>query len=133
MARIKDIKDRLRQDLRNKIVFCREYIDELTFVNVGAEYSKLLKYDESAIPSYKSVLSCNNYHPDLGNYLAIENIGILFESELKINIQNLITSYSDNQYLIIKTDAEIKDETLYFLKETDGIKVSLKNLTYIVI
>ena len=122
--------------MRNKIVFCRENIDELSYVNVGAELSMLLKnntYDDFAIPSYKSVLSKNNRHPDLGSYLAIENIGILFEPELKLNIQNLITSYSDNQYLIVRTDAEIKEDTLYFLKETDGIKVSLKNLTYIVI
>lgn len=43
---------------------------------------------------------------NIGRYLAIFNIDILFEPELKLDVGNLFDSYSKNQCLIIQADSE---------------------------
>jgi hypothetical protein len=134
MAEVKDILNYLQQSTRNKIVFCRDYMDDIAFINVGRELSQLLGEHPQEISGfetmYKQVLNASSYNDKIGLYLAIENIGILFEPELKLDLRSVINNYSKNQCLIIKTEAAIQNDTLYFLDETDTIHVNLQGLSY---
>jgi hypothetical protein len=134
MIDINELTKYVKQNTRNKIVFCREDIGRITFVNVGLILSQFLSDEESIANVYQ--LLCNRilnqhlYNDIIGDYIAIENIGILFEPELKLDLHNILESYSRNQCLIIKSDAEIRDEVFYFLTPDDTAIISLSGLSY---
>lgn len=101
------IKTYLAQNTRNKLVFCDHSIDGISFVDVGFELSLRLSkssYDNDS--ALTDVLGQSLHHDEIGPYLAITNIGILFEPELKLNIRDILDSYSKNQCLIVQTEAE---------------------------
>ena len=74
------------QGTRNKIVFCKEDVEGLDFINVGKELSILLGDNPQEISGfetmYRKVLNRSKHSDQIGTYLAVENIGILFEQEL---------------------------------------------------
>ena len=107
---------------RNHLVFCREEIPGLTFVNVGNELSLALTHEDlnSSMVSYAAddffseVLSQKYCDDKIGPYLAFKNIGILFEQELGFNVRKTIESESRNRTLIICSLGEIKNNHYYF-------------------
>ncbi len=123
------------------IVFCREVIPELTFVNVGLELSdKILKegldspmLDFATDDFIQEIMSRHESHPEIGNYLALTNIGILFEPSLSYNIPELFKSHSRNKILFIHTQAVIKDDVLYFNNPSDNITAELSGVHYIIV
>ena len=85
-----DIKDYIAQNIRNKIVICRDSIDGLDFINVGYDLSKLLSKNSYNYEEAVSAILDKTFHDEtIGNYLALTNIAILFEPELKINISDI--------------------------------------------
>ena len=68
-----------------------------------------------------------------GKYLAIQNVGILFEPELKTDFLQILDKYSSSNTLFVKWEGEIKDGILYFLTKEKGQKIDIKNLSHIVI
>ena len=135
MTNINDIKNYLQQGTRNKIVFCKDGIEGISFINVGTELAMLLGENPLEVSGfetmYKQVLNRSNHKDQIGTYLAIENIGILFEPELKLDLWSVLNHYSKNQCLVIKIDAAIENDTLYFIDSTDGVSVKLQGLSYI--
>lgn len=134
MLTIQDIAYYLQQNTRNKIVFCREGIDGIRFINVGLELSRILGENpdtmDGADTAYKQVLGQSQENGLIGMYLALENIGILFEPDLKLDVRSIFDNYSKNQCLIVNTDAEIADDRFYFLRKGDGTEVNLQGLSY---
>ena len=63
----------------------------------------------------------------LGKHLAIQNLGVLFEPELKIDFLSLIDKYSRTNALFMQWDGEIENDTLYFLTKEKGKKINIKN------
>lgn len=134
MSNINEITTYLHQSTRNKIVLCKKRIDGIDFINVGKELAMLLGDNPHEVPGfetmYRQVLNRSNHNDQIGTYLAIENIGILFESELKLDLRSVLNQYSKNQCLIIKTDSAIENDILYFIDSTDGVSVNLQGLSY---
>ena len=97
----------VKQDLRNKIVFSKQFIEGLQYLNVGLTLAKMLR--DNSLPSlaiqqlFSDAVKADQ---NIGRYLAIFNIDILFEPELKLDVGNLFDSYSKNQCLIIQADSE---------------------------
>lgn len=124
----------VEQNTRNKIVFCHEDIDEITFVNVGLILSQLLTNEKNIANGYQllcsNILNFHLYNKEVGDYIAIENIGILFEPELKLDLRNIIESFSRNSCLIIKSDADIINDKYYFLTPDDSTEINLSGLSY---
>ena len=107
-----DIKDYIAQTTRNKIVICSDSIDGLEFINVGYELSKLLSKNSYNYEEAVRAILYKTFHDDtIGNYLALTNIAILFEPELKINVSDILDAYSKNQCLIIQSDFDIHQWT----------------------
>ena len=123
------------------IVFCREMMPELTFVNVGLVLSeKILEegldspmLDFATDDFIQEIMSRHESHPEIGNYLALTNIGILFEPSLSYNIPELFKSHSRNKILFIHTQAVIKDDVLYFNDPSDNITADLSGVHYIIV
>ena len=97
----------VKQDLRNKIVFSKQCIEGLQYLNVGLTFAKMLR--DNSLPSlaiqqlFSDAVKADQ---NIGRYLAIFNIDILFEPDLKLDVGNLFDSYSKNQCLVIQADSE---------------------------
>lgn len=97
----------VKQDLRNKIVFSKQCIEGLQYLNVGLTLATMLR--DNSLPSlaiqqlFSDAVKADQ---NIGRYLAIFNIDILFEPELKLDVGNLFDSYSKNQCLVIQADSE---------------------------
>lgn len=108
MQALVEISELVAQNTRHKLVFCGHSIDEISFVDVGFELSLRLSkssYDNDS--ALTDVFGQSFHHDKIGPYLAIRNIGILFEPELKLNIRDILDSYSKNQCLIVQSEAEM--------------------------
>ena len=69
--------------------------------------------------------------PDVGDYVAIRNIGILFEPALHINLHAKVDSWSRTRVLIIYHEGTIHNH-VFFLTTNSETKYSfnLKDITY---
>lgn len=124
---------------RNKIIFYKESIPDITPTDVGKLLSQALFNfkDEKRLPmratmELEKILNKAVFdHPRFGKVLAIANLGILFETELKQDFNNIIDSYSKNNTLFVEWKGEIDNNTLYFLTKENGIKININNISHI--
>ena len=133
------IADYLAQATRNRLVFCHEQIAGLTFVNLGKALAEsLVKQDlRSPMIAYMAeevldeILSSTKVDDEIGSYVALDNIGVLFEPDLAFNLKSVIDSASTNKVVIIHSDGIIKSDRYYFLQEGDASFIDLHGLSYI--
>ncbi len=131
----------MRTQSRNKIVFFRDNIPGIQQINVGFLLSEAIfnlketdKFSLRAARVLETILQNAIWtHPLYGRILAIENIGILFEPELKIDITRLLDRYSQNNALFVQWKGQVDREHLYFLTKEHGIKTNIKNLSHTVL
>lgn len=124
---------------RNKIVFYKEPLLDIIPTDVGKLLSQsLFNFDsEKRLPmkateKIDKILSEAVFeHPNFGKTLAIANVGILFELDLKQDFRRLIDSHSTNNLLLIEWDGEIENNVIYFLSKEKGIKINMNNLSHI--
>ncbi len=79
---------------------------------------------------YKLIQEHKALDNKIGYYIALKNIGILFEPTLKINMRMLIDSVSQSMTLILNTSGKVRNNTFYFIDEESGITVSLAGMSY---
>lgn len=137
----REIANYIPQMTRNHLVFCREDIPCLTFLNVGKELSEVLTREDLNSPmisyaaedAFSELLSQKYYDDEIGSYLALENIGILFEQVLGFNIRKMLESESINRTLIICSLGEIKNNHFYFYTEGDGVDIDLTGIPHLIL
>ena len=131
----------LKTQSRNKVVFYKDSIDAIPAINIGTELSQILfnLNDLTKLPM-KVSLELENMlntatidHEIYGRLLAISNLGILFEPELKVDFNNLLEKYSNTNTLFVKWEGSIDNENLYFLSKEKGIKININKLSHIAI
>ena len=118
------IADYLAQATRNRLVFCHEQIEGLTFVNVGKVLAESLAKQDLRSPmiAYMAeevldeILSSTKVDDEIGSYVALDNIGVLFEPDLAFNLKSVIDSASTNKVVIIHSDGIIKSDRYYFFR-----------------
>lgn len=133
------IADYLAQATRNRLVFCHEQIEGLTFVNVGKVLAESLAKQDLRSPmiAYMAeevldeILSSTKVDDEIGSYVALDNIGVLFEPDLAFNLKSVIDNASTNKVVIILSDGIIKSDRYYFLQEGDASFIDLHGLSYI--
>lgn len=133
MDKYQEIADYTKTDGRNKIVFCQSKIDGIWFKNVGQELSLALQDGNTPIDTYGFVadsLSHSFTDDSIGNYMAIQNIGILFEPELQLDVRRLFDTLSQNQCLIICSEAVVENQKLHYPQHEQPF-VDLQGLSYI--
>ena len=120
---------------KNRVVFCNQSEGA---VDLGEELSSLIKpHLEHKRLSMKTkdlideLVQTNTKSSDeIGKYIAIKNLGMIFEPELKINFEHFLKTYSSDITIIIQWQGELSSNHLFFLSKAEGIKADLKNLTY---
>ena len=132
------INDFINQNPKYKLIFTKNEIDGLVFTDMGYEMAALLKGQPSpsvvATVTFDSVAAKGmNPHPVYGRYLAIKNIGILFEPALRLNIRMLFESISHDTLLVVCSDGVIKNDYYYFNEHTEDYGVPVSGLSYLVI
>lgn len=135
------IQSYLNSTARNKIIFFRNDIPGIEPIdlgnNVAGSISKIVNDKRLSFKAkliIEDVLSSSHIeHDNYGRILAVSNIGILFEPDLKIDIINLFDSYSSGTPLFIRWEGETEKGKLFFLSKQNGIKVELKNISHIII
>jgi len=139
MTEKEQIQEYLAQANRNRLVFCHDRLQDLFFTNVGRTLSDLLSNESlrSSMVAYAAedalneILSLTQEDDMIGTYVAMDNIGILFEPELGFNLKSILDSASTNKTIIICSDGMIKSDCFYFLQEGDNDWIDLKGLSYI--
>lgn len=135
------IQNYLESFSRNKIVFYNHYISGIEELNVGKCLSQeITSFSSDAKVGLKTMQIINKMFSssilviqEYGKCLAIKNIGILLEPELKIDFVQILDKYSSSNTLYVKWEGEIEDGILYFLTKEKGQKIDIKNLSHIVI
>jgi hypothetical protein len=135
------IADYIKSQSRNKIIFYSQDISALQSLNVGLRISESIynlnepgRIAMRVLSELDGILNAAIYqHNVFGRYLSIENIGVLFEPELKLDFANLLDNYSQNNVFFVKWEGEIDAENIYFLTKENGIKINIKNLSHILI
>ena len=76
-----------------------------------------------------------SHSEDFGEYIALKNLGILFEPLLKINIEGFLDRWSQNMILFLDIGKSVISDNFFFLSKGCSSKytVSLEGLNYIVI
>jgi hypothetical protein len=133
------IKNYISQNSRNKIVLCHKHIEGLQFVNVGKELAKALFNEDlrssmiayTAEESLYDIFSSPKNDSQIGDYVGLDNIGILFEPELGFNLKSTLDNASTNKTILICWDGVVQSDKLFFLQPGDGVFIDLKGLSYI--
>lgn len=139
MAMRNIISDYLVQTTRNRLIFCHEHIEGLSFINVGKTLAEGLASQNLRSPMIayiaeeilSDILSANNIDAEIGPYVALDNIGILFEPELAFNLRTVIDNASTNKAVFIHSDGFINSDRFYFQQEGDSFSIDLQGLSYI--
>lgn len=131
----------LQSQSRNKIVFFKNDMPGIEQLNVGDKLAKEIKHlvEDSKIGLKSRLIIEELFSSSItndsayGKYLAIQNVGILFEPELKTDFLQILDKYSSSNTLFVKWEGEIENGILYFLTKEKGQKIDIKNLSHIVI
>lgn len=135
------ILEYLKNHSRHKMIVHIEEFKGIKYVDIGKSLS--IQIEKKSNNKNLSLLAKDKLNQILtegieknrvyGNILAIKNLGILFEKELKIDFINLIENFSKTTPLFILWDGEYNDDNLYFLTKQKGINLNIKNISYIFI
>lgn len=138
---IDTIRSYANSQSRNKIVFHRNEIQDITTIDLGLSLANsIYNFQETSnvsmmvIAELSKILgSAVSQHQEFGKYLSVENTGILLEPALKIDFWRFLDSYSQNNLLFVKWEGETDADNIYFLTKENGININIQNLSHIVL
>jgi len=133
------ISSYLKSQSRNKIVFYKDNIFDFPAIDVGNLLAQAIfnLKDEIKLPMRVSseldlILNATIIdHKSYGRILAISNIGILLEPDLKQDFNRLLENNSNSNALFVHWTGEIDEEYIYFQTKDQGKKINIKNLSHI--
>ena len=126
---------------RNKIVIHEDSLPGLHSIDLGKKLAYVLKpiVNHKRLPLkclslIVSILSTSIEEDKLyGKYLAIQNLGILLEPDLKLDLAYLLDNFSTSNTLFVEWEGEIEGDNLYFQTKHKGKKIDISHLSHIVI
>ena len=130
----------LNSSTRTRLMVSLNKIDTLDYVDVGKELSFRLNstsFEDRRFPiKAKETLNemlTKHYsnNETIGDYLAITNLGILLEPELKLNFLEFIQSTSQNYPLILHWEGDFDNDSLIFKSKPNGLAFSLTGINYL--
>ena len=131
------LKDYIDRRARHNLIFVRSEIEGLEYVDVGKELAEALAVQTEidmfpllADKELNVLLECHTQEMEgVGRYVAIRNLGILFEPELALNVHDKISEWSREKALIVKLEGNVVDDEFHFCEsDTSRCKIPLKNV-----
>ena len=86
---------------------------------------------EDALKKILSQGSCKN--EQIGEYLAIKNIGILFEPALHLDVKTILKNWSRDHVLVVMLEGEIQNGLFYLSTKETRYIVNLNDITHKII
>lgn len=131
-------EDCVNSSSRKRLLLSKSPFCDVEYVDVGVLLSSELKglnsFDDVAalVEMRLNEMMTGNIHVrDNGEtYIAIKNIGILFEPLLHVNLESFVVNYSKGQTLVVCADGEVVDDVFYFHGINSRYKINLNGLTY---
>lgn len=136
------IESFLKKQSRNRlIILLNEKYQDLFFTDIGSELSKAIEKQVNhkqismiASDALETIMQNNEKtHPIIGKYIAICNLGILFENSLKFDVVHFLDSHSKNQTLFVEWEGEMDNNKLFFLSKNKGLQFDLTNISHIIL
>ncbi len=136
---VNKIMQYLQSDSRNKLVFLKEKPADIPCLDIGSSFAQELnqlgnnKHIGFVAEKILNDLMTQavSFTEPFGNVQCIENLGILFEPELKLNFLLFLDKYSKDIPLFVHWDGQIENNTLYFLTKERGIIIDIQELSHI--
>lgn len=136
----KDIlMDKIDKYASYNLLFTKGMVDGLNYIDVGYKLSLKIKtqLSSSNLPMQAedelNAILCESVTCDklLGNYLALCNIGILFEPQLKLNVRAIIERNSRQQVLIVNMEGRISDKKFHLAGSSEQMyTINLSDIPY---
>lgn len=130
MASIYDIQAYAVGKARNKIVFCPTCIEGLDYKDIGYELASLLQQGCDKENALSKLVNQSEENTVIGKYLAVRNVGILFEPCLKINIESMLEQQSKNKTFVICAEGSFSGNTFLFKGDCKS-QINLEGLSHI--
>lgn len=131
----------LKIESRNKVIIHNKLFNNVKYLDIGLCLSEFLvdkltdknigmiskEFIDNLISEYCFV------HPTFGKIIALKNIGILLEENLKLNFVNFLELHSKSLPLFIEWKGEYNNKKLYFLKLSSGLKFDISQINHLFI
>ena len=123
---------------RNQLVFTSYEVGDITYVDIGQLLSRKIEtsIDKKRLPmiaeiEISSIMNeCMSQIEELGNFIAIKNIGILFEPALQIDVKSFLDKCSRRTVSIANHNRELKKTRYYLAKNNTRYVANLTDITY---
>lgn len=120
---MKGLTKYINKDSRHKLLFMPFSSIEIPFIDIGQELSKSIEFDVNnkrlsliADEALEKIISYNIVNDkNIGKYVAIKNIGILFEPALKFDLRAKIDSWAKSFILIIDSNEGTVINNIFYL------------------
>lgn len=135
---LQSLATHINRQSRNNLLFTTTVVEGLTFVDIGRHLSGEIENSLEkkrlgmiAEDALKRIL-CRalNNNAEIGEYLAIKNIGILFEPALSLDVKAILKNWSRDHVLIVKHEGEIREGIFYLASNAVKHSINLKEITY---
>ena len=121
---------------RNKLIFVTSLDQHLQSIDVGFELAKSIENDLSSphLPMIAEDYLNAILHraikedPIIGEYIALENWGILFEPALKLNLVSIFDSHSKSNALILVNCGQADYENFHLVSKHFNTTFPIGNL-----
>ena len=103
---------------------------------IGKQYGKMgeVKFQMEVAEALERIIMGKMFvDEDLGEVVVLENLGILFESELGIDVLRLLRKVSKMALTVLLWPGEIGEDRLYFLNRESEITLKQTDINYITI
>ena len=105
------------------LILSQKHLGDYSYVDMGRELSAALQSENTASPSF-SVKAYDTLRQILDqavkqdryghNYIALDNLSILFEPALKINLRAIVEDYSRRYIFILNIAHPVEDGMTYY-------------------
>lgn len=132
--------DHIYPQARHKLLFTSDEVHGIEYVDLGYLLSAALadtlessRLSMMAEDKLKRIIADNVHSVDGSTdcYVAIKNIGILFEPALKLNIHSLFDSWASEYILIVHLEGRIENRIFRLSNTNDSrYQINLKDISY---
>lgn len=137
---MKILKQYIPTGTRHKLLFTSHHAEGMNFVDVGALLARAIESSLSnrhlsfvAEEELEKIIKANVCHSsEIGDYIAICNIGILFEPALRLDLHAKFSIWSKAYVLIVDSaEGTIQKDIFYLAGDTDSsYRINLSDISY---
>ena len=137
---MKILKQYIPTGARHKLLFTSHHAEGMNFVDIGALLARAIESSLSnrhlsfvAEEELEKIIKRNICHSsEIGDYIAIRNIGILFEPALQLDLRAKFSTWASTYALIVDlAEGTIQQDIFYLAGDTDSsYRINLSDISY---